>query len=113
VAAGAAVTVVEAMFKSDANAAFPSMKDLTNLIKAITEFVKQFGKLKAGAQLIVVGLILFGAGRLVARHEAVLMARIIAVHGFRIGARTGSDASSTGWRRSPALLRLISLTPSG
>jgi hypothetical protein len=62
VAAGAAVTVVEAMFKSDANAAFPSMKDLTNLIKAIAEFVKQFGKLKAGAQLIVAGLIMFGAG---------------------------------------------------
>ena len=62
VAAGAAVTVVEAMFKSEAHAAFPSMKDLTNLIKAITEFVKQFGKLKAGAQLIVAGLIMFGAG---------------------------------------------------
>ena len=62
VAAGAALTIVEAVFDRSVPAAFPSMKDLTNLIKAITEFVKQFAKLKAGAQLIIAGLILFGAG---------------------------------------------------
>ena len=63
VAAGVAISVVDAYRPApNASGAFPNAVDLTKLGKVIAEILKQFGKLKPAAQLLVVGLALFGVG---------------------------------------------------
>lgn len=61
VAGGVAISVVEA-FRPDAPGAFPNVKDLAKLGKVIADVLREFGKLRAGAQLMIVGLVLFGVG---------------------------------------------------
>lgn len=63
VAAGVAISVVEALRPREAGtAAFPSFGDVSKLGKVVAEILEQFAKLRPAAQLLVVGLALFGVG---------------------------------------------------
>jgi hypothetical protein len=60
VSAGVAVSVVEALRPPQVGAF--DVKAITKFGEVLAKVLKEFGKLKAGAQLLVVGLALFGVG---------------------------------------------------
>ena len=58
--AGVRISIREAA-RSNAAGAFPA-KSVVSIGKVIAEILKAFGKLAPAAQLLVVGLVLFGVG---------------------------------------------------
>jgi len=64
IAAGVAVTVVEAVRRppDDAVGAFLSVADLAKLGQAVAAVLKELRQMRAGAQLLVIGLVVLGGG---------------------------------------------------